>query len=83
MKSRPVARQHLCILFEKKGMENKDSRFPEQQAPDKNTDNAFVQVGKDGHPVIPGKDTASTHGQNPSQQVPKEDGPGHPATNRQ
>ncbi|MDB5205752.1 MAG: hypothetical protein JWR72_827 [Flavisolibacter sp.] len=28
-------------------------KFPQQNAPEKNTDNAFVQVGKDGHPVIP------------------------------
>jgi hypothetical protein len=32
---------------------NEDNKFPEQQAPEKNTDNAFVQVGKDGTPVIP------------------------------
>lgn len=34
-------------------MENKEEKFPEQKAPEKNTDHAFVQVGKDGHPVIP------------------------------
>lgn len=33
-------------------MEN-DNKFPEQQAPEKNTDNAFVQVGEDGLPEIP------------------------------
>ena len=33
-------------------MEN-DKKFPEQQAPEKNTDNAFVQVGEDGSPVMP------------------------------
>jgi len=33
-------------------MEN-DNKFPEQEAPEKNTDNAFVQVGEDGSPVIP------------------------------
>ena len=30
-----------------------DKKFPEQQAPEKNTDKAFVQVGEDGAPVIP------------------------------
>lgn len=34
-------------------METKDNRFPEQEAPEKNTDQAFVQVGKDGQPVMP------------------------------
>ena len=34
-------------------MENNDKNLQEQQAPLKNTDNAFVQVGKDGEPVIP------------------------------
>lgn len=33
-------------------MENNE-KFPEQEAPEKNTDNAFVQVGKDGAPVVP------------------------------
>ena len=32
---------------------DKDKKFPEQEAPGKNTDNAFVQVGEDGSPVIP------------------------------
>ena len=27
--------------------------FPEQKAPEKNTDDAFVQVGENGAPVIP------------------------------
>ena len=27
--------------------------FPEQKAPEKNTDDAFVKVGEDGSPVIP------------------------------
>ena len=30
-----------------------NKKFPEQEAPVKNTDNAFVQVGEDGQPVIP------------------------------
>ena len=33
---------------------NKDNlQFEEQEAPEKNTDHAFVQVGADGKPVIP------------------------------
>jgi hypothetical protein len=32
--------------------EHKD-RLTEQQAPLKNTDHAFVQVGRDGGPVVP------------------------------
>lgn len=34
-------------------MENNDKQLQEQQAPLKNSDNAFVQVGKNGEPVIP------------------------------
>lgn len=40
-------------------MEN-DNKFPEQTAPEKNTDNAFVQVGKDGEPVMPTTDQKKT-----------------------
>jgi hypothetical protein len=33
---------------------NKDhATFDEQEAPEKNTDSAFVQVGADGKPVMP------------------------------
>ena len=49
-------------------MEN-DNKFPEQQAPEKNTDNAFVQVGKDGEPVVPpgeGKKTDIEKDDNPT-----------------
>jgi hypothetical protein len=35
-----------------------DNKFPEQEAPAKNTDNAFVQVGEDGSPVIPSTEDA-------------------------
>jgi hypothetical protein len=31
-------------------------KFPEQTAPDKNTDRAFVKVNKDGSPQIPGRE---------------------------
>lgn len=30
-----------------------DKKFPEQQAPAKNTDDAFVQVDENGSPAIP------------------------------
>ena len=40
-------------------MEN-ENKFPEQEAPEKNTDKAFVQVGKDGEPVIPSTDETKT-----------------------
>ena len=38
----------------------KNNKFPEQQAPEKNTDNAFVKVGEDGAPVIPHTDEVKT-----------------------
>lgn len=34
-------------------MDKDQNKFKEQEAPEKNTDNAFVQVGKDGSPAIP------------------------------
>jgi hypothetical protein len=34
-------------------MEEKENNLQEQQAPLKNSDDAFVQVGKDGAPVMP------------------------------
>ncbi len=34
-------------------MNTDNKNFPEQDAPLKNTDNAFVQVGKDGQPIMP------------------------------
>lgn len=34
-------------------MEKNEKQFPEQEAPLKNHDDAFVQVGKNGEPVIP------------------------------
>jgi hypothetical protein len=39
---------------------NNDKKFPEQEAPEKNTDNAFVQVGEDGSPVMPSTDETKT-----------------------
>lgn len=36
-------------------MEN-DKKFPEQEAPVKNNDNAYVKVGEDGNPQIPTTD---------------------------
>lgn len=40
-------------------MEKNNNQFQEQEAPQKNTDNAFVQVGEDGKPQMPEKETAS------------------------
>jgi hypothetical protein len=37
----------------KKDMDEKQKELQEQSAPLKNTDNAFVQVGSTGAPVIP------------------------------
>ena len=34
-------------------MDTNEKKFEEQDHPLKNTDHAFVQVGKDGSPVIP------------------------------
>lgn len=34
-------------------MENKEEKLQEQEAPLKNTDQAFVQVGHNGEPVVP------------------------------
>ena len=34
-------------------MDENEKKFPEQNAPLKNTDDAFVQVNKDGSPVMP------------------------------
>lgn len=41
-------------------MENNDNKLQEQQAPLKNSDNAFVQVGHNGEPVIPQTDKKQT-----------------------
>lgn len=35
-------------------------RWEEQQAPLKNTDQAFVKVGADGHPDVPGRERSET-----------------------
>lgn len=37
-------------------MDENEKKFPEQNAPLKNTDDAFVQVSKDGSPVMPNGD---------------------------
>ncbi len=34
-------------------MDKKEKQFTEQEAPLKNTDKAFVQVNKDGSPLMP------------------------------
>ena len=40
-------------FFTAYGMENNEKQLQEQKAPLKNHDDAFVQVGKNGEPVIP------------------------------
>lgn len=40
-------------------MENKEEKLQEQEAPLKNSDDAFVQVGHNGEPVIPKTDKKS------------------------
>jgi len=44
---------HVFLIINKKVMEE-NKRFPEQKAPDKNTDRAFVKVSRDGSPQMPG-----------------------------
>lgn len=39
--------------MDKQNREPQKDRLEEQQAPLKNTDHAFVQVGRDGEPVMP------------------------------
>ena len=43
-------------FFSLQVMESKNEKLREQEAPLKNHDKAFVQVGKDGEPVIPQTD---------------------------
>lgn len=40
-------------IQQKIAMDTKNKQFEEQDHPLKNTDHAFVQVGKNGEPVIP------------------------------
>lgn len=44
-------------------MDKKEKQFVEQEAPLKNTDKAFVQVNKDGSPLIPGPENQKGQGQ--------------------
>ena len=37
-----------------------NKRFEEQEAPEKNTDHAFVKVGEDGKPEMPGNTDQKT-----------------------
>ena len=48
-------------------MDNNENKLQEQEAPLKNHDNAYVQVGKDGEPVFPQHD-------NSKQDEPQNDG---------
>jgi hypothetical protein len=52
----------------KKNINNKETeenmdRFTEQEAPEKNTDHAFVKVGRDGQPEIPGHENEIKEGE--------------------
>ncbi len=51
----------------------KHERFVEQDAPRKNTDRAFVKVGKDGAPDFPGKDKKENRNEEGSRRDWKED----------
>lgn len=44
----------------KKNIMEDNKKFPEQEAPIKNTDNVFVRVGEDGQPVMPHTDEAKS-----------------------
>lgn len=48
-------RQHLCNILKKAFMNKDNEKFPKQDAPEKNTDHAFVQVEKDGRAMMPQK----------------------------
>ncbi|HYO22796.1 MAG TPA: hypothetical protein VER36_10345 [Flavisolibacter sp.] len=49
-------------------MDTKGNNFEEQDHPLKNTDNAFVKVGKNGEPVIPKEE------ENKEREHPEKDG---------
>lgn len=51
--------------MEKQQSENE--KFPEQNAPEKNTDKAFVKVGEDGSPVIPNSEEENKPKENDEQ----------------
>jgi hypothetical protein len=42
----------LLKKFKNSNMNKEQVKFDEQEAPEKNTDSAFVQVGADGKPVM-------------------------------
>ena len=44
-------------------MDTKEKQFVEQEAPLKNTDEAFVQVNKNGSPLIPDPENQRVQGQ--------------------
>lgn len=54
-------------------MEKKQSKFDEQAAPEKNTDNAFVQVRKDGSPAIPNTQKNTAEGKAIGEQQGKQE----------
>ena len=42
-------------------MKNEQEKLDVQEAPDKNSDKAFVQVGHDGKPVVPQPNAPDQH----------------------
>ncbi|HVG40368.1 MAG TPA: hypothetical protein VM888_02060 [Chitinophagaceae bacterium] len=51
---------------------DKKEQLEEQDAPHKNTDNAFVRVGEDGKPELPEDDNTNDAAGNKSSNNPKE-----------
>ena len=48
-------------------MDDKNTALQEQDHPLKNTDNAFVQVGKNGEPLVPRLSGNDSHSENESE----------------
>lgn len=49
-------------------MDKKKTPFREQEAPEKNTDKAFVKVNRDGSPEMPGRDQSKNTSKNKDQE---------------
>jgi len=47
--------------FKISAMKNEQEKLDVQEAPDKNSDKAFVQVGHDGKPVVPQPNAPDQH----------------------
>lgn len=52
---------------------DRNEKFPQQQAPEKNTDDAFVKVGSDGQPVMPGNANNPAHTESEKERDEKND----------